>query len=105
LVTEQVQEDVVEFVDDTVQGIFRQLTTCAVPGSHVRAVRGNWVYEKFDTSGDVVVIWPDCGALKMDSPLSTTLHWQVADVGSLAPGGLGLQSAIVHKEYGPLHRK
>ena len=56
VVTLQVHEDLVESVGDTVQGAFRQLTTCAVPGSHVRAVRGNWAYEKFDVSGDGVLI-------------------------------------------------
>ena len=99
VVTGQLQKDLVGSAGDTTQDAFRQLTTCAVPGAHVSGVRGNWAYEKFDISEDVVVIWPDCGALKMDSPLSTTLHWQVADSGPVE-----IQSAIVHKEYGPLHR-
>ena len=102
--TGQVHVEVVE-LGVTVHGAFRQLTTGAVP--HGWGVRGNWAYEKFDTSTDVVVIWPDCGGPKIDSPLSTTLHWHFADTVCLPPGGggLGIQSAIVHKEYGPLHRK
>src|SRR5215471_7503154 len=82
VVTGQVHVEAVGSVVETVQGAFRQLTSCACPFSHVWEVRGNWAYEKFDIpldarrSGASPVM---NGQLLMDSPLWTTLHAQVTE--------------------------